>query len=109
MHRYVLKRLLMLIPVLFGVALVVFFIMDLTPGDPAVIVAGDDATPEQIETVRENLGLNDPFIVRYGRYMLNIFKGDMGQSFVSKVDVFDTYFTKLPATLVPVSYTHLIK
>ena len=100
MHRYVLKRLLMLIPVLFGVALVVFFIMDLTPGDPAVIVAGDDATPEQIETVRENLGLNDPFIVRYGRYMLNIFKGDMGQSFVSKVDVFDTYFTKLPATLV---------
>ena len=54
MHRYILKRLLMLIPVLFRVALVVFFIMDLTPGDPAVIVAGDDATAEQIEEVRED-------------------------------------------------------
>lgn len=100
MHKYIFKRLLMLIPVLFGVALVVFFIMDMTPGDPAVIVAGDDATEEQIEAVREELGLNDPLLVRYGRYMLKLFQGDMGQSYVSKVDVFDTYIHKFPATLL---------
>jgi len=99
MWRFILKRLIMLIPVLFGVALIVYFIMDLTPGDPAVIIAGEDATPEQREAIREELGLNDPFIVRYGRYMFNLFRGDMGRSMLSKVDVFPTYFQKLPASL----------
>ena len=65
MHKYVLKRLLMLIPVIIGVTFVVFFILNLAPGDPAAIILGDQATAEALAMKREELGLNDPIFVRY--------------------------------------------
>jgi len=67
MGRLILKRLLMMIPVLLGATLIVFAIMEMTPGDPALAKLGIDATPEAIEMVREEMGLNDPFFVRYGK------------------------------------------
>lgn len=99
MYRYILKRILQLIPVLLGVTFVVFFILELTPGDPAELVAGVDATTEQIEIVREKLQLNDPLISRYFRYVFNLFRGDLGVSYYSTDTVFDLFMARFPATL----------
>ena len=71
MHKYVMKRLLMLIPVILGVSFLVFFIMSLAPGDTARMILGDDAPIEAVEALREELGLNDPVMVRYAHYMLD--------------------------------------
>ncbi len=98
MHRYIFKRLIMLIPVLIGVSFFVYFIMDLAPGDPAIVIAGEHATHEEIERVREEYGFNDPILVRYAKYMGNLLKGDLGISYVSKKDVFETYKQRFPAT-----------
>lgn len=100
MIRYVLKRLLMLVPVMIGVSFIIFFVMDFAPGDAALIIAGENAPTEQIEAIRNDLGLNDPVLVRYGRYMLKLFVGDMGISYVTGRDVFRTYMEKLPNTLL---------
>ena len=69
MIRYILKRLLQLIPVMIGVSLIIYFIMDFAPGDAALAIAGENAPPEQLEAIREDLGLNDPLLVRYGKYI----------------------------------------
>ena len=80
MYKYVLKRLLMLIPVIIGVTFIVFFILNLSPGDPAAIILGDQASAEALAMKREELGLNDPLLVRYGHYMINMLHGDLGTS-----------------------------
>lgn len=80
MYKYIIKRLLALIPVVLGVTLLIFIIMSLTPGDPARIVLGNMASQEAIEEFREAQGLNDPLLVRYGKYVLNMCKGDLGNS-----------------------------
>lgn len=81
MHKYVLKRLLMLIPVIIGVTFVVFFILNLAPGDPAAIILGDQATAEALAMKREELGLNDPIFVRYFHYMRDLLHGSLGVSY----------------------------
>ena len=88
MSRYILKRLVMLIPVVIGVTFMVYFILSLSPGDTAAMIAGETADAETIEAVRKDLGLDQPVIVQYGKYMLNLLRGDMGQSYKSKRDVF---------------------
>lgn len=98
MHRYIIKRLLMLIPVLICVSFAIYCIMDLAPGDPALIIAGDQATDEMIEQVREDYGFNDPLLVRYLRYMQGLVRGDLGVSYVSKKDVWASYCERFPAT-----------
>ena len=105
MHRYILKRLLMLIPVLLGVVFIIFFIMDLAPGDPVYMVAGDQATPEELDALREKLGLSGNLITRYVRYVGKMMHGDFGTSYVSKRDVFKTYMERLPNTLRLASLT----
>lgn len=99
MIKYILKRILQVIPVLIGVSFLVFFLMSNARGDAVSAIAGPDATIEQMEQIREEMGLNDPLLVQYGRYMLNILKGDMGQSYISKRDVFQTYISYLPKTV----------
>ena len=99
MHRYIIKRLLLMIPVIIGVSFLVFFIMDLAPGDAVDILAPEGATAEDLEAIRHDLGLDQPVIVRYVKYMGGMLHGDMGVSYVSKTDVFDTYMEKLPATI----------
>ena len=99
MHRYIIKRLLMLIPVLLGVAFIIFAIMNVAEGDPVYQVAGPDATEEQLEALREEMGLNGSLIERYFRYILNLLRGDLGTSYVSKMDVMKLYLQRLPNTL----------
>ena len=99
MHKYILKRLLMLIPVIIGVSFLVFFIMSLTPGDTARMILGEDAPEEALEAFREEQGLNDPVIVQYGRYMIKLVQGDLGISYKTNRPVFKEIFTRFPDTL----------
>lgn len=100
MLRYIGKRLLMLIPVILVTSLLIFWAMSLTGGDPALMILGDNATPAQIEELREEMGLNDPFVVQYANYMKGMFTGDMGKSYITNKDVFKTFMEKLPNTLM---------
>ena len=100
MYKYILKRILLIIPVLLGVILVVFFIMDLSPVNPAQLILGDGATEESIHQLEEDLGLNDPFFVRYGNYVLGLLKGDMGLSYKDRLPVFDKILERLPNTVI---------
>ncbi len=99
--RTILERLLQLIPVLFGVALVVFLMMALTPGDPVEIMVGNDdhVTPEQIETMRRDLGLHLPLYERFFQFVFNALRGDFGLSFYHRRPVFDVLVERLPATI----------
>lgn len=100
MIRYIVKRLLQLIPVIIVTSFLIYWAMNLTSGDPALLIAGDKATPEMLEQIREEMGLNDPFLVRYGRYMLGMIQGDMGESYITGKDVFQTFMETLPNTLM---------
>ena len=80
MTKYIIRRLLQTIPVLFGVSLLVFSLTFLIPGDPAQVMAGEGASEQTIENIREKLGLNDPAYVQYGRFITNAIQGDLGNS-----------------------------
>ena len=84
MFRYILRRILYMIPVLLGVTLIIFTILEFTPGDPARQILGEDVDEATIEEYREELGLNKPFLVRFGNYVLGVLKGDFGTSYVTK-------------------------
>ncbi len=99
MYRYVIKRLLLMIPVIIGVSFLVFFIMDMAPGDAVDVLAPEGATAEDLEAIRHDLGLDKPVVVRYIDYMAGMLRGDLGVSYISKTDVFQTYVEKLPATI----------
>ena len=99
MYRYVIKRLLLMIPVIIGVSFLVFFIMDMAPGDGVDVLAPEGATAEDLEAIRHDLGLDKPVVVRYIDYMAGMLRGDLGVSYISKTDVFQTYVEKLPATI----------
>ncbi|HIS64166.1 MAG TPA: ABC transporter permease [Candidatus Avoscillospira avistercoris] len=98
MFKYIVKRLLMLIPVIIGVTFIVFFILNLSPGDPAAIILGDQATAEALEMKREELGLNDPLLVRYVDYMVGLAHGDLGLSYRNSISVWDQVIDRLPNT-----------
>ena len=83
MYRYILKRIGMLIPVLLGVSFVIFTLMHYAPGDPVRMILGNSATSEQVEAMRETMGLNDPLLLQYLNYMKNLLlHGDLGTSYV---------------------------
>ena len=98
MSRYVLKRLVMLIPVLIGVTFLVYFIISLSPGDTAAMLAGEDADAATIEALRKELGLDQPVIVQYARYMLNLLQGDMGNSYKTGRPVTNMIISCFPNT-----------
>ncbi len=99
MHRYIIKRLFMLIPVLLCVAFIIFAIMDVAEGDPVYSVVSADASEAEIEAQREAMGLNGSLLERYFRYVKGMLQGDLGRSYVSKRDVMETYLSRLPNTL----------
>ena len=99
MYKYILKRLLTLIPVILGVVLIIFLIMDLTPGDPARMVLGNMASEEALDAFREEQGLNDPLLVRYVRYVLDLCRGDLGNSYKTNRSVMTELMDRFPATI----------
>lgn len=99
MSKFILRRLLLMVPTMLGVSFIIFGLLYLTPGDAAVAKLGQQAPPEAIEAYREKLGLNDPFIVQYGRYMKGALHGDLGKSYLSGADVGDTLREYFPATV----------
>ncbi|GAB6084898.1 nickel ABC transporter permease [Alkaliphilus crotonatoxidans] len=99
MHKYILRRLLLLIPVMIGVTFIVFTMMYFTPGNPARIMLGESAPAHEVAKLEEELGLNDPFIVQFGRYVSNAVRGDIGRSYQTKRPVMDEILSRFPATL----------
>lgn len=83
MLRFIVKRLGLAAFTLVGVSLVVFGILHIAPGDPAMVIAGPTASMEEVENIRESLGLNRPFLVQHGLYVSRVIQGDLGRSFVS--------------------------
>ena len=100
MVKYIIKRILMLIPVIFGITLFIYVIMSLAPGDPATLILGPDATYEEILAKREELGLNDPILVRYFKYMAGVLHGDFGISWYNEYDVMEEFLNRIPNTLL---------
>ena len=100
MRRYILKRLLWTIPVLIGATFLVFAILDKAPGDPAKIILGSGATAEAIAMKRAELGLDDPFFIRYGRFLINLFQGDLGVSYRNGEAVTSLIIGRLGNTVV---------
>lgn len=100
MLKFIGKRLLTMIPVLLGISFIIFLIMSLTPGEVTTLILGEGATEEAVEELREEMGLNDPVLVQYARYMFNvIFKGDFGSSYISKMSVIEELAARLPNTI----------
>lgn len=100
MGRYIIKRLLWMIPILLGVTVLIFGILYFVPGDPVQIILGDGATPESAEALREQLGLNDPFIVQLLRYMDQVFLHfNFGTAYTSGISVTQELVNRLPYTI----------
>lgn len=108
MYQYIVRRLLLTIPVVIGVSIIVFLIIRLLPGDPARALAGVQATPEYIEQVRERYGLNDPIYVQYGRFVAGAVTGDLGQSVFSRRPVTTEIAERFPRTLILASISLVI-
>ncbi len=99
MFSYLLRRLLSAIPVLGIVAIFVFLLLRLTPGDPAAIIAGDHATPEQLERIRTTLGLNQPIWIQFVTWVGRLLQGDLGTSLISQIPVTELISRRLEPTL----------
>lgn len=104
MIKYILLRLFMTLPMLLGVSLITFSVMHITPGDPALAIimeemGGEIPPPEIVEEVREELGLNDPFVVQYGKWLGKVLHGNLGISFLTNYPVLDEITSRIPATL----------
>lgn len=100
MGGYILKRLISAIPVLFGITIIVFLIMSLIPGDPATAILGSYATPENVEKLNRDLGLDKPMFQRYFIWLGNMLTGDFGRSFSLNRPVIDEVMERFNATLI---------
>lgn len=101
--KYILKRLLQLIPILIGITFLSFAMMRIAGSDAVTelyTAHGSAVSQEVIDARKAELGLDKPFLVQYGGWLLHLLQGDMGQSYISGNDVFDTFISKLPATLL---------
>src|SRR4028118_361858 len=87
MFAYIARRILATIPVMAVVALFVFSLLYIAPGDPAAVIAGDQATPDDVERIRQSLGLDRPFLVRFGEWVFRILRGDLGVSIFTNLPV----------------------
>ncbi|HWV21972.1 MAG TPA: ABC transporter permease [Devosia sp.] len=99
MVAYVIRRLLLLIPMAIGMVVVTFGLLLIIPGDPAAVLLGQDATPEAIETLRNTLGLNDPWYIRLWDYFAALLQGDMGRSIFQNQPVSEIILGRLGATI----------
>jgi peptide/nickel transport system permease protein len=100
MATYLLRRLIQSALILLGVSFITFFLLYVLPADPVRQIAGRSATAETVENIREQLGLDKPFIVQYARYLGALVQGDMGRSYLQKTEVAELILSRLPATLL---------
>src|SRR5919107_1565696 len=105
MFAYIVRRILATIPVMAVVALFVFSLLYIAPGDPAAVIAGDQATPADVERIRQNLGLDRPFLVRFGEWFWRILQGDMGTSIFTNLPVWTMIQQRIGPTLSLMSVT----
>lgn len=108
MAKYIVKRILSLVPVLLIMSFVVFMLIHMIPGDPAKVILGDQATPEAVEALREKMGLNDPIIVQYAHWMMNVLRGNLGASVFMKGSMIHIIGTHIIPTLQLTLYSMLI-
>lgn len=109
MVKYVIKRILWMIPIVLCVTILVFTLMIFCPGNPAEIILGATATEADIAAKTEELGLNDPYLVRLGDYMVDVFiKHDLGNSWISGVSIMDSIVERLPRTMILTIITLII-
>ncbi|HEX8165079.1 MAG TPA: ABC transporter permease [Beijerinckiaceae bacterium] len=99
MLGYVLRRILATIPVMAVVALFVFSLLYIAPGDPAAVIAGDQASPADVERIRQSLGLDRPFLVRFGEWFFRILQGDMGTSIFTNLPVWSMIEQRIGPTV----------
>lgn len=99
MLKYIIKRLLLLIPVLVGVSILTFFVMHVFTTDPATIILGQHATTEQVEELREELGFNDSLLKQYWSFLKGVLHGDLGDSLITKTSVIKEIMARFPATI----------
>lgn len=100
MPLYLLRRLVQSLFILLGISLVTFVLLYLVPADPARQIAGRSATPETVENIRNQLGLNLPFYEQYWRYLSGLLQGDLGRSYLQKTEVAELIASRLPASLL---------
>ena len=98
MHRYLVRRLLLTIPVLLGVATLVFSLIHFIPGDPAQAMLGEGAAPEDVAQLRARLGLDRPLLVQYGSFLQGLARGDLGVSLRNDQPVLQQIVERMPAT-----------
>jgi peptide/nickel transport system permease protein len=97
--QYVLRRILLIIPLIFGITLITFIISHLVPGDPARLAAGLHASPEAVETLRRRLGLDKPLYIQYYIYIERLIKGDLGTSIMTRRPVLEDIMLRWPGTI----------
>jgi peptide/nickel transport system permease protein len=99
MLAYILRRIFIMIPTLLGVSVIVFFMLHLTPGDPAELLMGERASEEALHDIREHLGLNKPVYVQYGMFLKQLLKGDLGETIWTRQKVWIEVKQRFPATI----------
>ena len=99
MSRYIARRLLYIVPVMLTVSIIVFAILHIAPGDPATMLAGEDARPEDVAAIRAKYGLDQPLHIQYGVWLGNVLRGDLGRSIVTRRPVLAEIQSRLPSTL----------
>jgi len=97
--RYFLRKLLRLIPVMLLVTSATFLLLNLLPGDVAIAILGNEATPAAIAQVRNELGLDRPLVIRYLQWLLDFLQGDLGRSYITRVPILESILDRLPITL----------
>lgn len=100
MAGLILRRLIQAALILIGVSFITFFLLYVLPADPVRQIAGRSATPQTVANIRAQLGLDQPFVVQYGRYMAGLVQGDLGRSYLQKTDVAVLIWARLPASLL---------
>src|SRR5690606_39740468 len=100
MIAYIGRRLVQSALILLGVSLITFALLYLLPADPVRQIAGRSATPQTVENIRQQLGLDQPFLVQYGRYLWSLLQGDLGRSYIQRSEVTQLILARLPATLL---------
>jgi peptide/nickel transport system permease protein len=108
MFKFILKRILISVPVLIGVALVLFLLLNVVPGDPVTLMMGEHIKPDLIAIFRERMHLDDPVLIRFGRYILNALRGDFGVSYKEQREVSDLIAMAFPHTVKLTLYAVLV-